>query len=154
MKKNLEAYGDTDLKPADLTKIARDLGVTEAEVVSMNRRMLMGGDASLNVPLREEGEGQWQDILPDDTPLQDDLLASDQEARIRGQLLREAMKGLNERERHIFVERRLIEEPKTLEQLSDVYHVSRERIRQIEVRAFEKVEKAIRRLAQERRLTA
>jgi RNA polymerase sigma-32 factor len=76
MKKNLDAYGDTDLRPADLAKIARDLGVTESEVVSMNRRMLMGGDASLNVPLREQGEGQWQDILQDKNPLQDDLLCA------------------------------------------------------------------------------
>lgn len=154
MKTNLAAYEDSDLKPQDLAKIARDLGVTEADVVAMNRRMLMGGEASLNVPLREEGEGQWQDVLRDETPLQDDLIAEDEEAKLRRALLAEAMKGLTERERHIFTQRRLIDEPQTLEQLSDIYHVSRERIRQIEVRAFEKIEKAIRRLAEERRIIA
>ncbi|MFZ5665692.1 MAG: RNA polymerase sigma factor RpoH [Pseudomonadota bacterium] len=154
MKKNLEAYADTDLKQADVATIAKALGVTEADVVAMNRRMLTGGDASLNVPLGEDGDSQWQDTLRDDAPLQDDLIAEDEEARIRRELLTEAMKDLNERERHIFTERRLIDEPKTLEQLSHVYNVSRERVRQIEVRAFEKLEKAIRRLAAERRLIA
>jgi RNA polymerase sigma-32 factor len=94
MKTNLAAYEDSDLKPQDLAKIARDLGVTEADVVAMNRRMLMGGEASLNVPLREEGEGQWQDVLRDETPLQDDLIAEDEEAKLRRALLAEAMKGL------------------------------------------------------------
>jgi RNA polymerase sigma-32 factor len=153
MKRNLAAYDDNDLKPADVAKIAKDLGVAETEVVAMNRRMLMGGDASLNVPLREESEGEWQDMLCDDAPLQDELLAQDEENRIRRELLGEALNALNERERHILLERRLIDEPKTLEELSEVYNVSRERIRQIEVRAFEKLEKAIRRLAEERRFT-
>lgn len=154
MKTNLAAYEDSDLKPEDLAKIANDLGVTEADVVAMNRRMLMGGDASLNAPLRDEGESQWQDVLRDETPLQDDLIAEDEESKLRRALLTEAMKGLTERERHIFTQRRLVDEPQTLEQLSDIYHVSRERIRQIEVRAFEKIEKAIRRLAEERRIIA
>jgi RNA polymerase sigma-32 factor len=149
MKRDLAAYEDTDLKPADVAKIAEDLGVTETEVVAMNRRMLMGGDASLNVPLHDDSEGQWQDTLCDDAPLQDELLADDEENQIRRQLLNEALNALNERERHILLERRLIDEPKTLEELSEVYNVSRERIRQIEVRAFEKLEKAIRRLAEE-----
>lgn len=153
MKRDLAAYDDNDLKPADVAKIAEDLGVTEPEVVAMNRRMLMGGDTSLNVPLRDDSDGQWQDVLSDETPLQDELLADDEESRIRRQLLGEALNTLNERERHILLERRLIDEPKTLEELSEVYHVSRERIRQIEVRAFEKLEKAIRRLAEQRGLT-
>ncbi|WP_309141032.1 RNA polymerase sigma factor RpoH [Novosphingobium sp. G106] len=154
MKKNLAAYEDNDLKPGDVAKIAKDLGVAETEVVAMNRRMLLGGDASLNVPLGEEGNAQWQDVLPDNAPLQDDLLAQNEEDRLRRQLLSEALNALNERERHILLERRLVDEPKTLEELSEVYHVSRERIRQIEVRAFEKLEKAIRRLAEDRRVTS
>lgn len=154
MKTKLAAYEDSDLKSADVAKIAKDLGVAENEVVAMNRRMLMGGDASLNVPISAEGESQWQDMLRDDSPLQDDLLMQDEENRIRRELLGEALQALNERERHILLERRMIDEPKTLEELSEVYNVSRERIRQIEVRAFEKLEKAIRRLAEERRLTS
>ncbi len=154
MKKNLDAYEDSDLKPADLHKIATDLGVSEAEVVNMNRRMMMGGDASLNVSLREDGDGQWQDILADERPLQDQTVADAQEASQRHVLLVDAMRDLNERERDILTERRLIDEPKTLEELSQVYNVSRERVRQIEVRAFEKLQKAILRVAGERRLLA
>ncbi|MCB2078543.1 MAG: RNA polymerase sigma factor RpoH, partial [Novosphingobium sp.] len=130
MKKNLDAYEDTDLHPDDVTKIATDLGVSETEVVNMNRRMMMGGDASLNVSLREEGEGQWQDMLSDDGPLQDEIVADEQEATVRHELLVEAMDSLNDRERDILTERRLTEDPKTLEELSQVYHVSRERVRQ------------------------
>jgi RNA polymerase sigma-32 factor len=152
MKKNLDAYEDTDLHPDDVTKIATTLGVSETEVVNMNRRMMMGGDASLNVSLREEGEGQWQDILEDDSPLQDEIVAEAEEKAMRHELLIEAMGSLNEREREILVERRLTEDPKTLEELSQVYNVSRERVRQIEVRAFEKLQKAITRIAGERRL--
>jgi len=152
MKKNLDAYEDTDLHPDDVRKIATDLGVSEQEVVNMNRRMMMGGDASLNVSLREEGEGQWQDMLLDDGPLQDETVAEAQEAGMRHEMLVEAMDGLNDRERQILTERRLTDEPKTLEELSQVYNVSRERVRQIEVRAFEKVQKAMQRLAGERRL--
>ena len=152
MKKNLDAYEDTDLHPDDVRKIATDLGVSEQEVINMNRRMMMGGDASLNVSLREEGEGQWQDMLLDDTPLQDETVAEAQEAGMRHEMLVEAMDGLNDRERQILTERRLSEDPKTLEELSQVYNVSRERVRQIEVRAFEKVQKAMQRLASERRL--
>ncbi len=152
MKKNLDAYEDTDLHPDDVTKIATTLGVSEIEVVNMNRRMMMGGDASLNVSLREEGEGQWQDILEDDTPLQDEIVAEAEEKSVRHEMLVEAMGSLNDRERDILTERRLTEDPKTLEELSQVYNVSRERVRQIEVRAFEKVQKAINRIATDRRL--
>ncbi len=152
MKKNLDAYEDSDLHPDDVKTIATKLGVSETEVVNMNRRMMMGGDASLNVSLREDGEGQWQDILADDNPLQDQIVAEAEEAGMRHALLAEAMEGLNERERHILIERRLIEEPKTLEELSQVYSVSRERVRQIEVRAFEKLQKAMMQIAGDRRL--
>lgn len=152
MKKQLEAYDDNDLSVSDVTKIASHLGVSNADVVSMNRRMHMGGDASLNVPLRDDGESQWQDILSDDNPLQDETIADAQEAAIRHELLVEALQSLNEREFHIFSERRLIDEPKTLEQLSNLYGVSRERIRQIEVRAFEKVSAAVRNIAADRKL--
>ena len=152
MKKNLDAYEDSDLHPDDVKKIATDLGVSETEVVNMNRRMMLGGDASLNVPLREEGESQWQDILADEGPLQDETVADAEEASLRHELLLEALNALNERERQILTERRLADEPKTLEELSQVYKVSRERVRQIEVRAFEKLQKAILRIAGERRL--
>ena len=152
MKKNLEAFEDSDLHPDDVKKIATDLGVPEADVVSMNRRMMMGGDASLNVSVREDGEGSWQDWLADDRPLQDETVAETQEAQMRHGLLVEAMGSLNERERHILTDRRLIDDPKTLEELSQVYNVSRERVRQIEVRAFEKLQKAIQHIAGERHL--
>jgi RNA polymerase sigma-32 factor len=152
MKNQIEAFEDGDMKPADVTKIATDLGVTEEEVISMNRRMSMGGDTSLNVPLREEGEGQWQDWLVDTGPLQDERVAEAEETKVRHELLVQAMGALNEREKFILTERRLSEEPKTLEELSQVYDVSRERIRQIEVRAFEKLQKALMNLAGERRL--
>ncbi|HST37120.1 MAG TPA: RNA polymerase sigma factor RpoH [Allosphingosinicella sp.] len=152
MKNKIDAFEDGDLKPEDVTKIATDLGVSEDDVVSMNRRMAMGGDTSLNVPLRDDSEGSWQDFLVDDEPLQDERVADAEESQIRHDLLIEAMNALNERERHILTERRLTDEPKTLEELSQVYDVSRERIRQIEVRAFEKLQKALMSLAGERRL--
>lgn len=152
MKKNLDAYEDTDLHPDDVAKIATTLGVSQQEVVNMNRRMMMGGDASLNVSLREEGEGQWMDILADDRPLQDETVADAEEASVRHEMLVEAMGSLNDRERDILRERRLTDDPKTLEELSQVYSVSRERVRQIEVRAFEKLQKAMTRIAGEKRL--
>jgi RNA polymerase sigma-32 factor len=152
MKSRLDAFEDGDLRPEHLTKIATDLGVTEAEVTSMNRRMAMGGDTSLNVPMREDGEGQWQDWLQDDAPLQDKIVADAQEADVRHLMLVSAMDDLNEREQHILTERRLTDDPKTLEELSQVYNVSRERVRQIEVRAFEKLQKAMMRIAGEKRL--
>ncbi|MEP2736960.1 MAG: RNA polymerase sigma factor RpoH [Erythrobacter sp.] len=152
MKKQLEAYEDTDLSPDDVTKIATDLGVPEQEVINMNRRMMMGGDGSLNVPMRngEEGSGEMQDWLTDDRPLQDETVADAQEAEVRHEMLLEAMDGLNDREKHILTERRLTEKPQTLEELSQVYEVSRERIRQIEVRAFEKLQKAMKTITGER----
>ncbi|MEY4721191.1 MAG: hypothetical protein RIQ46_916 [Pseudomonadota bacterium] len=152
MKKNLDAYEDTDLHPDDVKKIATDLGVSETEVVNMNRRMMMGGDASLNISFNEDGEGQWQDLLEDERPLQDETVANAQEAGMRHAMLAEAMEALNERERDILVQRRLTEDPRTLEELSQEYNVSRERVRQIEVRAFEKLQKAMMRIAGERRL--
>ena len=152
MKKNLDAYEDSDLHPDQVKKIATDLGVSEAEVVNMNRRMMMGGDASLNVSFNDEGEGQWQDLLEDSGPLQDQMAEDAQEAGNRHALLVEAMDSLNERERHILTQRRLTEDPRTLEELSQEYNVSRERVRQIEVRAFEKLQKAMLRIAGERRL--
>ena len=154
MKKQLEAYEDSDLSPENLTKIATDLGVSEQEVINMNRRMMMGGDGSLNTPMRggEEGSGEWQDWLADEGPLQDETVAEAEEAQMRHAMLAEAMESLNERERHVLTERRLTENPQTLEELSQVYDVSRERIRQIEVRAFEKLQKAMQRIAGERLL--
>ena len=152
MKARLDAFEDGDLRPEDVQKIATDLGVTEADVVSMNRRMAMGGDTSLNVSMREDGEGQWQDWLADDAPLQDKIVADQQEANVRHDMLVNAMSDLNDREKHILTERRLTDDPKTLEELSQVYGVSRERVRQIEVRAFEKLQRAMMRLAGEKRL--
>ena len=152
MKKNLDAYEDSDLHPDHVTKIATDLGVSETEVVNMNRRMMMGGDASLNISFNEDGEGQWQDMLSDDGPLQDQIVEEAQEASNRHSLLVEALDSLGERERHILTQRRLTDDPQTLEQLSQEYGVSRERVRQIEVRAFEKLQKAMLRIGGERRL--
>jgi len=152
MKNNLQAFEDGDLHPDDVAEIARKLGVAETEVVNMNRRMAMGGDASLNVPMREDGDGQWMDWLADDSPLQDEAVAEAQEADVRHELLGQAMEALNERERHILEQRRLTDDPKTLEELSQVYNVSRERVRQIEVRAFEKLQKAMLRLVTDRQL--
>ena len=154
MKSKLDAFEDGDLRPEHITKIATDLGVAESDVVSMNRRMAMGGDTSLNVSMREDGEGQWQDWLQDDAPLQDAVVADAQEADVRHDMLVSAMDDLNDREKHILTERRLTDDPKTLEELSQVYGVSRERVRQIEVRAFEKLQKAMMRIAGEKRLIA
>jgi len=156
MKKNLDAYEDSDLHPDDVAKIATDLGVPEQEVVNMNRRMMMGGDGSLNVQMRngEEGSGEWQDWLTEDRPLHDETVAEAEEAQVRHEMLAEAMDALNDREKHILTERRLTENPQTLEELSQVYDVSRERIRQIEVRAFEKLQKAMQRIAGEKLLYA
>jgi RNA polymerase sigma-32 factor len=152
LKGKLNAMEDGDLKPDDLSKIATTLGVTEDEVTSMNRRMSMGGDTSLNAPLREEGEGEWQDWLADTGPLQDELIADEQERDQRHDLLSAAMSALNDREKRILTQRRLIDEPETLEELSQSYGISRERVRQIEVRAFEKLSKAMHTLAVERKL--
>ncbi|UAJ08660.1 RNA polymerase sigma factor RpoH [Glacieibacterium megasporae] len=152
MKGKINAMEDGDMKPADVTKIATTLGVTETEVISMNRRMAMGGDTSLNAPLREEGEGEWQDWLTDTGPIQDEIVANEQEKTQRHELLVDAMSDLNDREKHILTQRRLIDDPETLEELSQQYGISRERVRQIEVRAFDKLQRAMRTLAGERRL--
>jgi len=151
-KSNLDAFETGDLRPEQVAKIAKDLGVNEDEVISMDRRMSKGGDTSLNAPLREDGEGEWQDRLQDDGPLQDERLAEFEEGNVRHQMLEEAMGSLNERERHILRDRRLSEDPKTLEELSHVYGVSRERVRQIEVRAFEKLQKTVTQIAAAKRL--
>ncbi len=152
LKGKLNAMEDGDLRPQQVESIATTLGVTKDEVVSMNRRMSMGGDTSLNAPLREEGEGEWQDWLADTGPLQDEMLADEQERDQRHELLSSAMAALNDREKHILTQRRLIDEPETLEELSQHYGISRERVRQIEVRAFEKLSKAMHDLAIERRM--
>jgi len=152
MKSQIDAFEDGDLAPEHVTKIATDLGVTEEEVTSMNRRMAMGGDTSLNVMVGEDGDAQWQDWLVDSDPLQDERLAESQEKDVRHDMLTQAMESLNDREKHILAERRLADDPKTLEELSQVYGVSRERVRQIEVRAFDKLQKAMMRIAGEKRL--
>ena len=153
-KGKIGAYEDGDMRPEHVQKIATDLNVTEDEVVSMNRRMSGGGDSSLNAPLKGDGEGvsEWQDWLADDDADQATAYAESQEMDVRRELLMEAMEGLNERERHILTERRLKDDPVTLEDLSKVYDVSRERIRQIEVRAFEKLQKKMRELAAEKNM--
>ncbi|MBL8884858.1 MAG: RNA polymerase sigma factor RpoH [Hyphomicrobium sp.] len=141
-KSQLQALEEGDLKPEHVKKIATKLGVSEEDVVSMNRRL--GGDASLNAPVRADAEaGEWQDWLVDDTPSQEDRLVENEELSRRRSYLANAMSVLNDRERQIFEARRLREEPATLEDLSSEFGVSRERIRQIEVRAFEKVQKAV-----------
>ncbi|WP_116089544.1 RNA polymerase sigma factor RpoH [Sphingomonas crusticola] len=152
MKSQIDAFEDGDLKPEHVTKIATDLGVSEEDVTSMNRRMAMGGDTSLNVMVGEDGDAQWQDWLVDTDPLQDERLADAQEKDVRHDMLSQAMDALNDREKHILAERRLADDPKTLEELSQVYGVSRERVRQIEVRAFDKLQKAMMRIAGEKRL--
>jgi RNA polymerase sigma-32 factor len=144
LKGEMKAIEDGDLTPENVKTIATKLGVKEEEVTSMNRRMLGGGDASLNVQIgAEDGSTQWQDWLQDDSDSQEDILAVDQEHDARMDLLRDAMADLNDRERDIFMRRRLSESPLTLEELAKVYGVSRERIRQIEARAFEKIQKAM-----------
>jgi len=142
IKGHLQAIDDGDLSPENVKTIADNLNVPESEVISMNRR-LAGPDNSLNAPLKTEGDGEWQDWLVDERANQEELLGEQEELEGRRNLLNQALVNLNERERHIFVERRLTENPKTLEELSEVYNISRERVRQIEVRSFEKVQTAI-----------
>jgi RNA polymerase sigma-32 factor len=143
VKGKIQALDDGDLRPDQVTEIATRLNVSEAEVVSMNRRL--SGDASLNSPIRAtEGEsGEWQDWLVDDHESQEDTLIEQDELESRRSMLTEAMTVLNDRERRIFEARRLSDEPKTLEELSSEFDISRERVRQIEVRAFEKVQDAV-----------
>lgn len=147
-KSQIQVLDDGDLKPDQVKTIASKLGVGEDDVVSMNRRM--SGDTSLNAPLRADSEsGEWQDWLVDDAPDQEEILAESEELSQRREFLASAMSSLNERERRIFEARRLSEDPLTLEQLSVEFGVSRERIRQIEVRAFEKVQQAVQAAAME-----
>jgi RNA polymerase sigma-32 factor len=148
-KGQIQALEEGDLRPDQVKEIARKLGVPEDDVISMNRRL--GGDASLNAPLRADGDagGEWQDWLVDESPDQEERLVEDEELDNRRKLLRDAMDVLNDRERRIFEARRLAEEPITLEELSTEFGVSRERVRQIEVRAFEKVQKAVKKGAKE-----
>lgn len=144
MKGEMKALEDGDLKPEHLKKIATDLGVKESEVTSMNRRMSGGGDSSLNVTIGgEDGSAQWQDWLTDESDSQEEILGEAQEHDARMDLLRDAMSDLNEREQDIISKRRLAEKPMTLEELAKIYNVSRERIRQIEARAFEKLQAAM-----------
>ena len=151
-KSEIEALGEGDMRPDQVSQIATKLGVLDEEVVSMNRR-LSGGDASLNSPLRSDSESEWQDWLVDDvTPSQEAVVAETQEKSLRMGLLEEAMTELTERERHILTERRLKDDPTTLEQLAAQYGVSRERVRQIEVRAFEKLQKTMQAAALDRNL--
>ena len=151
IKNRIGALEEGELRPENVKKIAEDLNVSEDDVISMNRRM-SGGDASLNAPLSQDGEGaaEWQDWLEDEDADQAAAFAEQNELETRRELLMASMEKLNERERHILTERRLLDEPKTLEDLSEVYGVSRERIRQIEVRAFEKLQKAMREMAADR----
>jgi RNA polymerase sigma-32 factor len=153
LKGQLQAIEEGDMSPENVKKIATELNVTEDEVITMNRR-LAAPDHSLNAPLKIDGDGEWQDWLVDETETQEIALAERQELNKRRNLLGQAMKSLNQRERHILTERRLKDEPTTLEDLSKEYGISRERVRQIEVRAFEKLQKAIRNAAMEQRLGA
>jgi RNA polymerase sigma-32 factor len=131
------------MRPEQVKLIAKRLGVTEQDVIDMNRRL--GGDASLNAPIRDDGDsGEWQDWLVDDSASQESRLAESEQSENRHKALGDALTVLNERERRIFEARRLADEPITLEELADEFGVSRERVRQIEVRAFEKVQKAVR----------
>jgi RNA polymerase sigma-32 factor len=140
-KSRISALDEGDLRDDQVETISKRLGVAKQDVIDMNRRL--GGDASLNAPLREEGEGEWQDWLVDEGPDQESQLADREESGARHDALRAALSVLNPRERRIFEARRLAEEPITLEELSAEFGVSRERVRQIEVRAFEKVQEAV-----------
>ncbi|MEL0003346.1 MAG: RNA polymerase sigma factor RpoH [Rhodospirillales bacterium] len=146
LKWKIKEIYDGDLAPESVKQIATTLAVSEDDVVQMNRRM-SGGDQSLNAPTRQDGEAEWQDWLIDDSDTQDIVIAEADELDHRRSMLEAAMQTLTERERHIFTERRLRDDPVTLEDLSKDFGVSRERVRQIEVRAFEKVQRAIRNLA-------
>jgi RNA polymerase sigma-32 factor len=141
-KSKISALDEGDLRPDQVKLIAKRLGVNEQDVVDMNRRL--GGDASLNASIRDDGEsGEWMDWLVDDAPSQERLLADHEESNNRHQALIGALDVLNDRERRIFEARRLADDPITLEDLAAEFGVSRERVRQIEVRAFEKVQKAV-----------
>ncbi|MGH7088159.1 MAG: RNA polymerase sigma factor RpoH [Stellaceae bacterium] len=151
LKGEICAFEEGDLTPENVRKIATVLDVPEADVVSMNRR-LSSPDHSLNAPIRSESEGEWQDWLIDENEDQETSLVERQELSLRRDLLKEAMGRLNPRERDILMARRLKEEPATLEELSQQYRISRERVRQVEARAFEKLQRAIKTAAHERNL--
>jgi len=151
LKGQIQAIEEGDLTPEHVAKIAKELDVPEIDVVNMNRRLL-APDNSLNAPVRADSEGEWQDWLVDDDPSQEAKLSDRQELSLRRDLLKTAMSHLTERERDILTERRLKENPTTLEDLSAKYGISRERVRQIEVRAFEKLQKAIKAGAMDRQL--
>ncbi len=153
LKGRIEAIEEGDLSPEHVKKIAKELAVPEADVVSMNRR-LMGADRSLNTPVQADGDGEseWQDWLADDRADPEDTVQAEEQLRVRHDLLQDALESLGPRERHILFERRISETPKTLEDLSKVYGVTRERIRQLEERAFKKVQEHIKARISERRL--
>ena len=146
VKGQIQALEEGDLRPDQVAEIARRLAVPEEDVISMNRRL--SGDSSLNSPVRADSEGEWQDWLVDETDSQEEVFAENEEISMRRELLTEALSKLTVRERRIFEARRLQEDPATLEDLSQEFGVSRERIRQIEVRAFDKVQKAVKNAAQ------
>ena len=151
IKGRIQALEEGDMSPENVAKIATELKVPEQDVIDMNRR-LSAPDHSLNAPIRIDGEGEWMDWLEDDSETQETELAEREELGLRNEMLTRALKGLNPRERHILTERRLKDEPSTLEELSHVYGISRERVRQIEVRAFEKLQKSIRNMAVEQNM--
>jgi len=151
LKGQMQAIDEGSLSPENVKHIAETLSVPESDVISMDQR-LSSPDHSLNAPLRSDSEGEWLDWLVDETENQEFQLAEEEEFNNRRRLLSRAMKGLNTRERHILTERRLREDPATLEELSQQYGISRERVRQIEVRAFEKLQKSMKNLALEQRL--
>jgi RNA polymerase sigma-32 factor len=153
LKGQMQAIEDGDLKPEQVARIAHVLDVPEQDVVSMNRR-LSAPDHSLNAPVRADSEGEWQDWLVDEADSQETAIAESEELSGRKALLSGALKALNDRERHILIERRLKDNPTTLEELSQQYGISRERVRQIEVRAFEKLQKAMHTQVAERRRAA
>jgi RNA polymerase sigma-32 factor len=154
LKGQMQAIDDGDLQPEQVAKIARVLDVPEQDVVNMNRR-LSAPDHSLNAPVRADSEGEWQDWLVDESESQETAIGDREELSGRKALLSSALQTLNERERHILIERRLKDNPTTLEELSQQYNISRERVRQIEVRAFEKLQKAMHtQVAEQRRQAA
>ncbi|MDD2860284.1 MAG: RNA polymerase sigma factor RpoH [Acidiphilium sp.] len=150
LKGQMQAIEDGDMQPEQVAKVARVLGVPEQDVISMNRR-LAAPDNSLNAPIRMDGEGEWQDWLVDDADSQEESIGDREEMTGRRALLATALKTLNDRERHILIQRRLKDEPTTLEDLSQQYNISRERVRQIEVRAFEKLQKSMKTQVSEQR---
>jgi RNA polymerase sigma-32 factor len=151
LKGRLQAFEEGDLSPENVEKIATALSVPEKDVISMNRR-LTAPDHSLNAPVRIDGDGEWQDWLEDESESHEIVIGEAEELTKRRALLQDAMETLNERERHILTERRLKEDSSTLEELSKIYGISRERVRQIEVRAFEKLQKAMQTAAVEANL--